>query len=155
MYIQDNTKLKPTLRLDYESPNWLQDYVVIGFDKRTFHEGEILKIVKETPKFSTKLPQWHMLEKEGETIFCVTLKGETTEENIDKIAFTQFLQENLHNPKYMNKYVAFVNGIFQDYGGRRNKLVHEMYQKFGNVRMYVGKITSERVMKRIDTPERK
>ena len=78
----------------------------------------------------------------------------TSNENIEnKNAFTDFVQTNLDNPKFKNKFVAFVNGIFQDVGDKRNALIEKMYDKFGNVDMYVDKITAQKKVILIDTPE--
>ncbi len=78
----------------------------------------------------------------------------TFNENVkNKSAFDDFIKTNLENPKFKNKFVAFVNGEFQDIGDKRNALIEKMYDKFGNVDMYVDKVTDQKKVIVIDTPE--
>ena len=62
----------------------------------------------------------------------------------NKIAFYDFKENNLENPRFKDKFVAFVNGKFQDVGDKENALIGKMYDKFGSVPMYVGKITDKK-----------
>lgn len=75
------------------------------------------------------------------------------ENAINKNAFEDFIKTNLCNPQFKNKFVAFVNGEFQDVEDKQNILIKKMYNKFGNVDMYVGKITDKKEIALIDTPE--
>ena len=78
----------------------------------------------------------------------------TSNENTkNKNAFDDFIKTNLDNPKFKNKFVAFVNGKFQDIGDKRNALIEKMYNEFGNVDMYVDKVTDQRKVILIDTPK--
>ncbi len=75
-------------------------------------------------------------------------------ENVEnKNAFEDFLRAHLDDPAYKNKFIAFVNGKFQAVGDKRNALIDEMYDKFGNVDMYVDKVTDHKQVILIDTPE--
>ncbi len=75
-------------------------------------------------------------------------------ENIEnKNAFEDFVKTNLNNPKFKNKIVAFVHRKFQDVGDKRNALIEKMYDQFGNVNMYVDKVTDQKKVILIDTPE--
>ena len=67
--------------------------------------------------------------------------------------FNDFLKNHLDDPKYKNKFVVFVNGKLQDTGNVRSALAKKMYDQFGNVNMYVGKITDRIETVRISTPE--
>lgn len=137
-----------------ELQNWLQDSVVVAFDKESFTKGEILASIKTHPKFSMRFSNWNVIEREGEQIFCVMLKeAEAVTENINRIAFKQFLEENLHNLEYMDKYVAFVNGVLQDSSEVEVELVKKMYEKFGDVDMHIGKVSAEIQSGMIESPE--
>ncbi len=151
---QNTIILKSKNLLDKDVSNWLKDNFVIAFANVDFNVGDVIRTIQEHPKFSKNITNWRSVPRESAMVFCVTSKEqEVIVQNINKNAFKQFLCENLNNPKYKNKYLAFVNGIFQDYGDKRTKLVHTMYQKFGNVKMYVGKVTSEKTKGIIDSPE--
>ena len=75
------------------------------------------------------------------------------ENSKNKNAFDNFANVHLNDLEYKNKFVAFVNGTFQDVGDKKNALIKKMYDKFGNVDMYVHKITDQRKIILIDTPE--
>ncbi len=80
-------------------------------------------------------------------------KNITNTENIqNKSAFENFAKNNFNNSQFKDKFVAFVNGEFQDAGYKKNALIKKMYDKFGNVDMYVHKITGQKMVL-IDTPE--
>ena len=89
-------------------------------------------------------------ELENYPISKTTLKDENEE---NENAFNDFLKDHLDDPKYKNKFVAFVNGRFQDTGDTESALVNKMYEQFGDVYMYVGKITDQVETFLIDTPE--
>ncbi len=79
---------------------------------------------------------------------------EINTENIEnKKAFDDFVKIHLNDLEYKNKFVAFVNGEFQSIGDKRNALIEKMYDEFGNVPMYVDKITDQKQIILIDTPE--
>ena len=80
-------------------------------------------------------------------------KSTSNEHMKNKNAFENFVNTNLHNPQFKDKFVAFVNGEFQDVGDKRNMLIEKTYDKFGNVDMYVGKVTDQKKIILIDTPE--
>ena len=71
---------------------------------------------------------------------------------VNKKAFEDFVKINLNSSEYKNRFVAFVNGKFQGVGDKRNTLIGKMYDKFGNVDMYVDKVTDEKEIVLIDTP---
>ena len=71
----------------------------------------------------------------------------------NKNAFENFVKTNLDNPEFKNKFVAFVNGEFQDLSDKRNALIEKIYDKFGNVDMYVDQVTDQKKVILIDTPE--
>ncbi len=71
----------------------------------------------------------------------------------NKRAFEDFIQTHLQNPEYVGKYVVFVDGHFQKHGIDKIALVKEMYDKFGNIEMYIAKISSPKTTIVIDTPE--
>lgn len=71
----------------------------------------------------------------------------------NETAFEQFKERNLNNPKYTGKYVAFVNGKLEGMDEIENRLVKKIYNKFGNVEMFVGKVVLESESHIIDTPE--
>lgn len=59
------------------------------------------------------------------------------------IAFESFLKENIDNVQYHDKYVAFVNGNLQGVDDKRVNLIKLMYERFGNVKMIVEKVTEK------------
>ena len=70
----------------------------------------------------------------------------------NETAFEQFRNMNLHNPEYAGKYVGFVNGSFKDADESESKLVERIYSNYGNVEMFVGKVSSKLQEDIVDTP---
>lgn len=92
--------------------------------------------------------------------FVETVKGSTrfkdkiNNENLkNKKAFEDFIQVHLDDIKVKNRFVAFVNGEFQDSDDIKNVLIKKMYDRFGNIDMYVEKISDYEKTILIDTPE--
>ncbi len=82
------------------------------------------------------------------------IRAETNTPETNKTAFEKFLKENINNPKYRNKYVGFVNGNIEDYvSSSEGDLIRKIYNKYGNVEMYVGKISEIQDIWVIDMPE--
>lgn len=71
----------------------------------------------------------------------------------DETAFEQFKEKNLYNSKYVDKYVVFVDGVLQDVGNNEVELVKKMHEKFGNIDMYVGKVSQKIRSGMIESPE--
>jgi hypothetical protein len=121
------------------------------------------KDLKEQERFSSIIEGGYeyvtKLHKYTNQLYMLTQPQELTNipnvttTNPNKIAFEKFIQEHLHEEEYRNKYVAFVNGQFQKSGNIRNQLVKEMYDKFGNVPMFVEKVSVNRREILLDTPE--
>ena len=96
----------------------------------------------------------HKESLEPQTDIFAVPGGPSDNENVEnKNAFERFLRSHLDNPEYKNKFAAFVNGKFQAIGDKRNALIDEMYDKFGNVDMYVDRVTDHKQVILIDTPE--
>lgn len=76
---------------------------------------------------------------------------DTNSDNRD--AFDRFVSPRAGDPDLRGKYAAFVHGKCQKAGANQSDLVDEMYEKFGNVKMYVGRADPERPAAVIDTPE--
>ena len=57
----------------------------------------------------------------------------------NKEAYLDFVAQNSANPEFEGKFVAFVHGKFEGSDSSRSDLVRSMYDKFGNVCMYVGR----------------
>lgn len=138
-----------------------------GLEERSFKsENDIKTWNLDDPEFYLEdIPLWLDIEK---NVFCsynpnlpseilkniLMYKNMPNTENIEnKDAFEDFARNNLNNPQFKNKFVAFVNGKFQDAGDKKNVLIKKMYDEFGNVDMYVHKITDQRKIVLIDTPE--
>ena len=49
------------------------------------------------------------------------------------------MSRNSTNPEFKGKFVAFVHGKFQGQDRSQSDLIFRMYDKFGNVPMYVGR----------------
>ena len=77
----------------------------------------------------------------------------TSTKNMEnKIAFNKFKIEYINDPEFKDKFVAFVNGKFQDVGDKKETLIESMYDKFGNVPMYVSVISNRKRVVRLRTP---
>jgi len=70
----------------------------------------------------------------------------------DKQIFTELKPQLMKQPKYIGKYVAIVKGKMEGVGENKNQLAKEMYQNFGNVEMFVGKVESKRSIGMIKSP---
>ena len=136
-----------------ETKNWFQDYFFIGFEKQNYHNKEIIGILEKSSALSLKNPIWKNLSIENEDMLLLSSDIDSHTKLDNEESFEQFLQENINNPQYKDKFVAFVNGTFQDVDEVENRLVKKMHEKFGNVEMFVGKVTSETDSHIIDTPE--
>ena len=69
----------------------------------------------------------------------------------NKNAFDAFVKTHLQNPEYVDKYAVFVDGHFQKCGVDMIALAKEIYEKFGNVEMHIGKISSQKTIFVMDT----
>ena len=72
----------------------------------------------------------------------------------NKAAFKEFVKNNLHDPKFRNRYAIFAHGDLQDVGDDELELIQKTYERFGDVDMYVGKV-SERRRVLLESPERR
>ena len=54
-------------------------------------------------------------------------------------AYRAFVSRNSTNPEFKGEFVAFVHGKFQGQDRSRLDRIYRMYDKFGNVPMYVGR----------------
>lgn len=136
-----------------ETKNWFQDYFFIGFEKQNYHNEKIINLLEKSSTISLKNPIWKKILIENEDVLLISSDTGSHDELDNEESFEQFLRENINNPQYKDKFVAFVNGTFQDVGEAENKLVAKMHEKFGNVEMFIGKITLETDSHAIDTPE--
>jgi len=135
-----------------EPVNWLQDNIVLAFDKESHNAKDILRVIQQQPEFSKKISLWNIFEVEGEEVYKIShMKDPILVDN--ETAFKQFKKDNLQNPQYAEKYVAFVNGSYEGVDESESKLVEKIYEDFGNVEMFVGKISSAEQEEVIDTPE--
>lgn len=77
----------------------------------------------------------------------------TSTKNMEnRIAFNKFKAEHIDDPEFKGRFVAFVNGEFQGVGNKKETLVESMYDRFGNVPMYVSVISSRKRVVRLRTP---
>lgn len=58
---------------------------------------------------------------------------------VNKKAYLDFVARNSANPEFKGKFVAFVRGKFEGSDRSQRDLVYRMYDKFGNVPMYVSR----------------
>jgi len=66
----------------------------------------------------------------------------------DKKVFGQLKAQFLKEGKYVDQYIAIVHEKLEGVGDDNAKLVREMYDKFGYIPLYVGKVTEiERFIK--------
>ena len=129
-----------------ETKNWFD--VVSNLTQQKFYHDEVESISK-----------WQIGEEKytGERNPSITTKDRLADSGnvgIDnKIAFKKFVQDNLHNPEFSNKYVIFAYGHFQDVGDDEFNLVDKIYKKFGNIDMYVGRVSQKIRIERIESSE--
>ena len=90
------------------------------------------------------------LYKNSEKLTTHSLSKDKNAKN--EAAFNKFKLDHIDDPKFKNKFVAFVHGSFQDSDDAPNTLIQNMYDKFGNVPMYVDKITNSKKIIRLRTP---
>jgi len=84
----------------------------------------------------------------------VVLGSKTDDENAEnRKAFGDFVKAHLDDPELKDRFVAFVNGEFQGAGDAENALIEKIYGAFGNVDMYVGRVSNHRKTVLIDTYE--
>lgn len=61
--------------------------------------------------------------------------------NLSKKSFNKFKNYCLRNNWLEGKYAIFVHGKLEAIGDYHSYLVKQMYEKYGNITMYVGEIT--------------
>ena len=77
-----------------------------------------------------------------------------TDNNENRQAYDLYVKNNSSNLKVQEKYVVFINGKFEEIGNSQIELVKKMYEKHGNVEMYVGKISGKKDISIIKSPKR-
>ena len=70
----------------------------------------------------------------------------------NEIAFSGFKAKHKNNPEFKDKFVVFVHGELQGVGNEELALVDNTYEKFGNVPMFVGRITDRKKAITIPSP---
>ena len=132
---------KPSLEQRYvDGKVWDQDKIIICLSDLSWLEQQHSWIAGLCNEISASKT----------TFSCECVDDENTR---NEIAFNEFLKTHLNDPKYKNKFVAFVNGKLQDVGNKKNALIEKIYDKFGNVDMYVDRVTHQKEIILIDTPE--
>jgi len=65
-----------------------------------------------------------------------------------------FFEENLNNllTRYKGKYVAIINEKVVDSNKNEIKLIKKLYRKRGYVPMYIGRVTTEKIILRVSSP---
>lgn len=74
--------------------------------------------------------------------------------NENQQAYDLFVKDNHDNVTLQEKYVVFVNGKFEKIGNNYKELVKKMYEKHGNVEMYVGRVSGKKDIAIISSPRR-
>ena len=110
----------------------------IGIDKRNILAGTIH--IFENSEI------WKKAKVHTRSVYTSTKNME------NKIAFNKFKAGHIDDPEFKDKFVAFVNGEFQSVGDRKETLVESMYDRFGNVPMYVSVISNCKRVVRLRTP---
>ena len=65
-------------------------------------------------------------------------ESERAKNAINENAYRDFVSDNSDSPEFKGKFVAFVHGKLQGSDRSQMDLISRMYDKFGNVYMYVG-----------------
>lgn len=91
----------------------------------------------------------HALEQPSDMMFCFVtsrlwdgygLDNMNEDDNAaNRRAYWDFVASNSTNPEFEGKFVAFVHGNLEGDDRSRSTLISRMYDKFGNVHMYVGR----------------
>ena len=71
----------------------------------------------------------------------------------NQLAYELFVKTNTIDV-LQKKYVVFVNGKLEEFGDSESELVGKMYDKHGNIEMWVGRTSGERDIINIDSYER-
>lgn len=147
-------KTKSKSVIDSNEPEkWLQDYVTLAFDKKCYNENEILKEIQKTNSFSKECSIWNGTLKEDEFVHIISKTNLSYPIKNNKSAFNDLVMDKVYDPAYAEKYAVFVNGTLEGVNTIRSKLVKEIYDKFGNVEMFIDKITLKNNIEIIDSPE--
>lgn len=143
---------RPQLEIVRKEPKqWFADFYTIALYKQDFDIKDVEKVQQIT--CVDKNIYWKQIPIKSEKDVFFAFKSDSSTHNSNQTEFDRFLIVNFDNPKYKDRYVVFVNGVFQGVDDVENKLVKKIHEEFGNVEMYVGKITLESDIHIIDTPE--
>ena len=71
----------------------------------------------------------------------------------NQLAYELFVKTNPKGDTSQKKYVVFVNGKLDEFGDSESELVGKMYDKHGNIEMWVGRTSGERDTHIIESPE--
>ena len=132
-------------RVSAEIKNWFDDFSVLVEPR--FHHDKIESI-----------PTWQIIREKYTIEVKLTISNKDKSAEPDdvannKVAFKKFVKNNLHNPEFSNKYVIFAYGNFQDVGNDEFELVDKIYKKFGNIDMYVGRVSQKIQIEKIESTE--
>jgi len=134
-----------------EPKQWLQDFSILAFYDPDYSPSEIDQIKKMGTSVQTL---WKDLPIEGSKISFAFKTSHDFKINKNRSAYNIFVNENLHDPKFQEKYVVFVNGQLEDVADNEVELVKQVHEKYGNIDMYVGKVSLEKTKGMIESPER-
>ncbi len=123
--------------------------IIISEKMAYYEKNRMERPIREKIYFTNfkKLVEHYGIEVDQRKIsFNVTLKT-------DKDIFKELLPQLISQPKYAGKFIAIIKGQIEGVDTEKIGLVKKMYGKFGNIKMYVGKVSSEDRVRIIDSPE--
>lgn len=124
----------------------------------TFPIYESGKLLSEIDQIKKNEPFTHTLWKdlpiETSKILFTFEVSDNFKINKNRNAYDIFVNEHLHDPKFQEKYVVFVNEQLKDVADDEVELVKRIHEKYGNIDMYVGKVSLEKTKGIIESPER-
>lgn len=141
-----------TFRILFKSK--LEQKEILNFMDRSILKPEKKEILKKIiKKIHDKTNSNNNLCTKGENLFLKSTNTLLKNRNInkDRMVFNNFVKEHIDDPNFKDKYIAIVNGKFEDVGDERIPLIKKIYAKFGKVDMYVGKVTNKKRIVMIDT----
>ena len=130
--------------------------ILAGVENFAFHPahqtggGEVFHDRRDSPRaplsyapYACAVADWGNLELVPYLTYTDATKSryesERAKNAVNEDAYLDFVSHNSTNPEFKGKFVAFVHGKFQGSDRSQLDLISRMYDKFGNVYMYVGR----------------
>ena len=110
------------------------------------------QVTLESSRRWTILPE---ITEEQHSVQPIKIDSKPTwkkEFEINVNAYQIFLNTNLSNPYYRDKYVVFIHGILCGIGEIKTEIIKKIQKKYGDIDMYVGRISENRPTVKFRSP---